>query len=246
MNPLLKAEKLTISILSQPVVQDVTLTVMPGTLHVLMGPNGSGKSSLVSCLMGYPQFETTGAIYFNNENITNLAIHKRAQQGLFLAVQQPPEIPGVTLLTFLKESYAALHNKVLTLEECKAKLEPLLNQLQLDTSFLSRSLNEGFSGGEKKKCELLQMLFLNPRLALLDEIDSGIDIDGIRLIADVINARAQNKNVATVLITHSPHLLALIKPDVVHIMHKGSLVYTGSSAVIPEINAKGYDGLIRL
>jgi Fe-S cluster assembly ATP-binding protein len=246
MLPLLKVENLSVLINAQPVVHNVTLTIMPGTLHILMGPNGSGKSSLSSCLMGYPQFETTGTITFNNEDITSLPIHKRAQRGLFLAVQQPPEIPGVTLLTFLKESYTALHNKPLSVEECKAQLAPLMAQLNLDASFLSRSFNEGFSGGEKKKCELLQMLFLNPKLAILDEIDSGIDIDGIRLIADMINARKQRNDVATILITHSPHLLELIQPDFVHIMHKGSLAYSGSREVLPHITAKGYDGLVHL
>lgn len=245
MKQLVDIQQLTISINSKLIIDDINLSLMSGSIHVLMGPNGSGKSSLSYALMGHPRYEVThGKIVINGQDITSLPAHKRAQEGLFLAFQQPPEIPGVTLISFLKESYAARTAIMLSVEQIKERVEPLMKKINLDPSFLYRPLNEGFSGGEKKKCELLQMLFFEPSIAILDEIDSGVDIDTLKIIGNLLQERKEANPTSTLLlITHNPRICSYLNVDYVHLMDKGKLITADSISIINHIETKGYDGI---
>lgn len=245
MKQLVDIQQLTISVDSKPIVNDITMSLNAGAIHVLMGPNGSGKSSLSYALMGHPHYNISqGAIIVNGQDISSWPAHKRAQAGLFLAFQQPPEIPGVTLLSFLKEAYAARTGIMISAAQVKEKVEPLMHKINLDASFLYRPLNEGFSGGEKKKCELLQMLFFEPPIVILDEIDSGVDIDTLKIIGNLLQERKQtNPNGTLLLITHNPRICSYLEVDYVHLMDKGRLITSDSVSIISQIESKGYDGI---
>ena len=229
----------------QSIIHRLTLTIEPGTIHALMGSNGSGKSTLAYTLMGHPQYIVTeGTIIYKDHDITQLATDKRAKAGIFLAFQHPYELPGVTVCTFLKESYGALHGVQLSIKEFQIILFAAMEQLSIDHSFAYRHLNAGFSGGEKKRMEMLQLLLLKPTLAILDEIDSGLDLDALKVVADGLQyVRQRNPSMAVVIITHNPRMLHHITPDVVHIMHQGSIVRSGDNALVQELEHKGYDGV---
>lgn len=244
---MLNITNLHASIEDKPILKGIDLTVNPGEVHAIMGPNGSGKSTLASILAGREDYTVTdGNIVFNGKDLLELAPEERAGEGLFLAFQYPVEIPGVSTANFLKTALNEIRKyrgqetidamDFLTLMKEKAKL------VELDMSFLQRSLNEGFSGGEKKRNEIFQMAMLEPSLAILDETDSGLDIDALRIVAQGVNALRSPQN-ATILITHYQRLLNYIVPDFVHVLYKGKIVKTGGKELALELEEKGYDWL---
>lgn len=240
---MLFVKNLSVAVDDKPILTNFSLSIDSGSVHAIMGPNGSGKSTLANTLMGHPSYVVTnGDIILDSEAITALSPGKRAQRGLFLAFQHPQEIPGLTVLTFIKEAYNALHKTKLTVIECKKLLEPYLDQLHIDESFLYRSLNDGFSGGEKKRFEMLQLLVLKPRIAILDEIDSGLDIDALQLVAHgIASARQEIPHLSVILITHYQRILQYIIPDHVHVLCDGAIVSSGDATLAYELEAKGYD-----
>lgn len=225
------------------ILHSLHLTVKSGQVHALMGPNGSGKSTLAYTLMGHPSYQVTGGtISYNNEDIAALSPDKRARKGLFLAFQQPYEIPGLAVTTFLRESYKAVTGSDCSVSEFNTYLHEQMALLAIDPAFAARNVNEGFSGGEKKRLEMLQLLVLRPSLVVLDEIDSGLDVDALRFVAHGLNqARKQNPAMAVIIITHYHRILAHSVPDYVHIMHHGSIVKSGDVSLAHQIEQKGYD-----
>ncbi|MCE2754581.1 MAG: Fe-S cluster assembly ATPase SufC [Ignavibacteriae bacterium] len=242
---MLNIKNLHASIEDKPILKGIDLIVNPGEVHAIMGPNGSGKSTLASILAGREEYTVNeGSIEFNGKDLLEMAPEERAGEGVFLAFQYPVEIPGVSTANFLKTAlneirkYRGLETidamDFLALMKEKAKL------VELDMSFLQRSLNEGFSGGEKKRNEIFQMAMLEPKLSILDETDSGLDIDALRIVAQGVNAlRSPDK--ATILITHYQRLLNYIVPDFVHVLYKGKIVKTGGKELALELEEKGYD-----
>jgi Fe-S cluster assembly ATP-binding protein len=242
---MLNIKNLHASIEDKPILKGIDLIVNPGEVHAIMGPNGSGKSTLASILAGREEYTVNeGSIEFNGKDLLDMAPEERAGEGVFLAFQYPVEIPGVSTANFLKTAlneirkYRGLETidamDFLALMKEKAKL------VELDMSFLQRSLNEGFSGGEKKRNEIFQMAMLEPKLSILDETDSGLDIDALRIVAQGVNAlRSPDK--ATILITHYQRLLNYIVPDFVHVLYKGKIVKTGGKELALELEEKGYD-----
>ena len=226
------------------ILKGLNLEIKAGEVHAIMGPNGSGKSTLSKVLAGHPDYEVTeGSVEFHGKNLLELEPDARANSGLFLAFQYPVEIPGVNNLSFLRMSYNS-KQKFLGKEEMDPLdfddfIEEKINILKMNTSFLDRNLNEGFSGGEKKKNEILQMLVLNPSLAILDETDSGLDIDALRIVADGINTYKSSKN-AVLLITHYQRLLDYVRPDFVHVLAGGVIQKTGDKNLALELEKSGY------
>jgi Fe-S cluster assembly ATP-binding protein len=222
----------------------VNLSIKPGEVHAIMGPNGSGKSTLSKVIAGHPAYEVThGNIYFENLNITQMAAEDRARSGIFLAFQYPVEIPGVSNADFLRLAYNSKRQKM-----GLHPMDPLtffdfinekLNVVSMDPSFLSRNVNEGFSGGEKKRNEILQMAVLEPKIAILDETDSGLDIDALKIVANGINS-LKNPNSSIILITHYQRLLEYVKPDYVHIMKEGKIIQSGDYSLSQKLEAYGY------
>ena len=227
------------------ILKGVNLTVNKGEIHAIMGPNGSGKSTLSKVVSGHPEYEVTeGSILFEGEDITEMDADERAHLGLFLAFQYPVEVPGITNKTLLREAY----NTIARANE-REELDPLefedylvskLEIIEMKDEFLNRSINTGFSGGEKKKNEIFQMAVLNPRLSFLDETDSGLDIDALKVVSDGVNKIASPEN-AIVMITHYQRLLNYIKPDFVHVMMNGKIVKSGDISLAEELEANGYD-----
>jgi Fe-S cluster assembly ATP-binding protein len=242
------------------ILRGVNLTVRQGETHALMGPNGSGKSTLANVIMGHPRYEVTqGEIYFNGINLLELSPDKRARLGIFLAFQYPSSVPGVSVGNFLRraleakrEGYDPNAPEVPSGEAPKRKGMPpaefrkLLNEkmklLKVDNTFVSRYINEGFSGGEKKRAEILQMAMLQPKMAVLDETDSGLDIDALRIVAEGVNA-LRGPDMGVLLITHYQRLLNYIQPDIVHVMFKGRIIRTGGPELALELEQKGYEWL---
>lgn len=239
---LLCLKKLSVWRDQKPILNDLNLEVQPGSVHALMGPNGSGKSTLAYTLLGHPDYEVkAGSMEYNDLNLANLAIEQRAQQGIFLAFQHPIEIPGVSVFDFLREAYIALTKKTLAVKEFQALLYEKLDMVGLDHSFAYRPLNVGFSGGEKKRLEILQLLLFSPSLAILDEIDSGLDVDAIRLVSQGLKkAREENPHMALIIISHYPHLFSYVIPDQVHIMKKGAIIQSGGYELAQAIQLRGY------
>ena len=231
------------------ILKGINLEIKPGEVHAIMGPNGAGKSTLSSVIAGKEDYEITdGEILFEGENIIEDAPEERAHKGIFLSFQYPVEIPGVSVTNFIK---AALNEnrKAKGLEDMPAKemlamIREKSEQLGIKKDFLSRSLNEGFSGGEKKRNEIFQMMMLNPKLAILDETDSGLDIDALRIVADGVNTFKNDGN-AVLLITHYQRLLNYIKPDFVHVLADGKIIKTGDKSLALELEEKGYDWLVK-
>jgi len=227
------------------ILKGVNLTVNKGEIHAIMGPNGSGKSTLSKVVSGHPEYEVTeGTILFEGEDITEMDADERAHLGLFLAFQYPVEVPGITNKTLLREAY----NTIARANE-REELDPLefedylvskLEIIEMKDEFLNRSINTGFSGGEKKKNEIFQMAVINPRLSFLDETDSGLDIDALKVVSDGVNKIASPEN-AIVMITHYQRLLNYIKPDFVHVMMNGKIVKSGDISLAEELEANGYD-----
>ena len=242
---MLKIEDLHVSIEGKEILKGVSLEVKKGEIHAIMGPNGSGKSTLSSVIAGNEDYVVTkGNIYFNNENIEDLSPDERAHKGIFMSFQYPVEIPGVSVTNFIKTAINS-NLKAKGLEEMPAnemlkKIREKANLLEIDSKFLSRSLNEGFSGGEKKRNEIFQMAMLDPTLAILDETDSGLDIDALRIVASGVN-KLKNKDNATVIITHYQRLLDHIIPDYVHVLQDGKIAKSGDKNLALQLEEKGYD-----
>lgn len=239
---------LSISIAQTEIISHLFLHIHPGSIHALMGPNGSGKSSLALALMGHPLYSiTTGSVSLDGITLNDLSPDKRAQLGLFLAFQYPLAIPGVTVGAFLREACKAMGFLHESLDAFKKRLDSALAILSLDSSFIDRSLHDGFSGGERKKMEILQLLLLKPKFAILDEIDSGLDIDALKIVArGILYARQQNPALALLIITHYQRILEHIVPDCVHIMQpglKGAIAQSGDKNLVCVLEQKGYDGL---
>ena len=227
------------------ILKGINLKINAGEVHAIMGPNGSGKSTLSSVIAGREDYEVTdGAIDFDGENLLDLDPEERAHKGIFLSFQYPVEIPGVTVSNFIKtainESRKGRDQEPMEAREMLAKMREKSALLEMDKSYLSRSLNEGFSGGEKKRNEIFQMAMLEPKLAILDETDSGLDIDALRIVANGVN-KLRSKDNAVVVITHYQRLLDYIKPDYVHVLYKGKIVKSGGPELAHELEERGYD-----
>ena len=236
-----KIKNLSVTIGVKQLIADLSLVINPGTVHACMGPNGSGKSSLSLTLMGHPAYQVTqGSILFNGKDITNLSPDKRAKEGLFLSLQQSYEVPGLILSTFLRESFRVLYPTE-SLDTYLDRLSMACKVLKFDRSFLDRAVYEGFSGGEKKRCEMLQLLILQPKLAILDEIDSGLDVDALKCVASgLLEFRKQSPKSSLLLITHYQRILDSIIPDVVHILHNGTIKQSGDASLVAHVEKHGY------
>lgn len=239
---ILNLEHCSLMIGQKQLINDLSLSIAPGTVHALMGPNGSGKSSLAHAIMGVPgPIITRGTIRFNGTDINDLPIHKRAQQGIFLVFQHPYEIPGVTVRTLLKEAYQARTGQHISVSDFSTMLYQAMDRLQMDRSYADRAVNDGFSGGEKKRLELLQAMVLKPELLLVDEIDSGLDVDALKLVARALGQlRTELPQMAIIIITHYPRILEYIPVDAVHVLSEGMVHSYKGTAIITEIEQKGY------
>ncbi len=227
------------------ILKDFSLTIPEGEIHVIMGPNGTGKSTLAKVLMGHYQYEITqGKILFNSENISELSVDQRAKRGLFLAMQDPIEIEGVTNSEFLRTALKEVSEENVSLYTLIKELEEGMADLGLKEEMLHRSINKGFSGGEKKKNEILQLKILKPKLILLDEIDSGLDVDSLKIVCENIqNYLKENPQTSLLIITHYPRILEYLKPDYVHIMSDGKIVKTGDLSLAQKIEKDGYHSI---
>jgi Fe-S cluster assembly ATP-binding protein len=236
-------QNISISVDNKQVVQDLSLSIAAGTIHALMGPNGSGKSSLASTIMGHPQYVVTGgSIVWQGTDITALEPHERARKGLFLAVQYPPAIPGVRIKALLLQAARAIQGSTFNMAAFEVAFKEAMDLLILNPTLCERGLHDGFSGGEKKRLELLQMLVLNPAFIIFDEIDSGLDIDGVKLVGTVLaHIKAKNPTVSILIITHYQRMLEYVIPDYVHVLHKGSIVETGTAALVHTLERRGYN-----
>lgn len=249
---LLEIKNLKAQVAEKDVLKGLNLKVKPGEVHAIMGPNGSGKSSLSKIIAGHPQYTVTEGevnfeINFKFKNILELAPYERAREGIFLGFQYPIEVPGVTNLSFLLSSYNSViqHQGAHPMDESEFLnfIKPKLELLNISESYLYRGVNVGFSGGEKKRNEVLQLLILNPKLALLDEVDSGLDIDALKVVSQGINFyRSQNNGV--ILVTHYQRLLDYIKPDFVHVLANGKIIESGDFSLAQKLESSGYDWLL--
>jgi Fe-S cluster assembly ATP-binding protein len=241
---MLKIENLHASVGDKKVLNGLTLEVNRGEVHAIMGPNGSGKSTLANSLMGHPRYQITdGTVRFKGEDILGLSPDKRAAAGMFLAFQYPTSIPGVTMVNFLRQAMKAVRGDDVPVREFREKLLSTMKMLKMDEQFARRYVNEGFSGGEKKRAEILQMGILDPDLAIMDETDSGLDIDALRTVAEGVNALTTPK-LGVILITHYQRLLNYIKPQFVHILYQGRIIESGGPDLALQLEAEGYDPII--
>tara|TARA_Y100001935_G_scaffold199277_1_gene167516 strand:- start:599 stop:1333 length:735 start_codon:yes stop_codon:yes gene_type:complete len=242
---MLKIENLHVNVDGKEIIKGLSLEVKKGEVHAIMGPNGSGKSTLSAVIAGNEDYEVTkGNIFFNDENIEDLSAEERAHRGIFMSFQYPVEIPGITVTNFIKtainSNLKARGNQEMPANEMLKKIREKAELLEIDSRFLSRSLNEGFSGGEKKRNEIFQMAMLEPTLAILDETDSGLDIDALRIVASGVN-KLKNKDNATIVITHYQRLLDHIVPDHVHVLQDGKIAKSGDKNLALQLEERGYD-----
>ncbi|HTK60064.1 MAG TPA: Fe-S cluster assembly ATPase SufC [Candidatus Baltobacteraceae bacterium] len=239
----LKIENLKVARDGKEIVKGVSFEVKKGEVHALMGPNGSGKSTLANAIAGHPSFAVTeGRVRVDGVDVTASAPHERAKAGLFLSMQATPEIPGVTLSNFLRTAYNAVKEAPLSVLEFHALLQARMEDLKIDPLFARRHLNAGFSGGEKKRAEVLQLSVLDPAYAVLDETDSGLDIDALKIVTDGL-ARLRGPRIGILVISHNPKMLEALSPDVVHVMKDGRIVAEGGKELAERIGKEGYDAI---
>ncbi|HLE60502.1 MAG TPA: Fe-S cluster assembly ATPase SufC [Thermoanaerobaculaceae bacterium] len=240
--PVFSCTDVHVWIAEKEVVKGVDLEVPAGEIHAIMGPNGSGKSTLANALMGHPAYTLEGTVKLAGEDVTSLSPDEKARRGMFLAFQYPVAVPGVTVASFLRAAVAAVRGTEVPVREFRKELLARMEDLEMDPAFAGRYLNDGFSGGEKKRLEILQLLMLKPRFALLDETDSGLDIDALKVVAEGIKAAA-SQDVGMVLVTHYQRLLNYVRPHVVHVFMDGRIVRTGGPELALELEERGYDWL---
>ncbi len=242
---MLSIKDLQAKIADKQILNGINLEVKPGEVHAIMGPNGSGKSTLASVLAGREEFEVTGGeVVYNGKNLLEFSPEDRAREGLFLAFQYPVEIPGVSTINFMKTAVNQIRKyrgqETLDAVSFLGLMKEKMKLVEIDQSLLNRALNEGFSGGEKKRNEIFQMAMLEPKLSILDETDSGLDIDALKIVSNGVN-KLRNSNNATIVVTHYQRLLEYIVPDFVHVLYKGKIVKSGGKELALELEAKGYD-----
>ena len=242
--PLFEIDQLHITVANKAIVQGLSLTADAGEVHAIMGPNGSGKSTLANALMGHPKYTITGGdVRFKGESILGDTPDARARRGLFLAFQYPTDVPGVSMINFLRQALVAHRGQPIPVSEFRKELKVVLERLHIDEQFIRRYVNDGFSGGEKKRAEMLQLGLLQPTLAVLDETDSGLDIDALRIVSEGINAYRNTEN-AVLLITHYQRMLNYVHPDFVHVLIGGQIVKSGDFSLAQQLEAEGYDPII--
>lgn len=245
--PLLEVRDLRVSVTAVPethIVKGVDLQIAPGEIHALMGPNGSGKSTLANAIAGSPAYTVDGgSVFFQGEDITEMPADRRARLGMFLSFQYPTPIPGVTMVNFLREALKARSSEELPAREFLEQLRSTLEMLKIDESFARRYVNDGFSGGEKKRAEILQLGMLKPSLAILDETDSGLDVDALRTVAEGVNA-LHTPDLGILIITHYQRILNYIKPQFVHVLVDGRIVRSGDADLARQIETEGYDPIL--
>ena len=230
----------------KPILKGVNLTINPGEIHAIMGPNGSGKSTLAYAIAGHPKYEiTSGSVTLDGVELTDLTVDERARQGLFLAMQYPVEVPGVSVSNFLRTAKTALDGHAPKVRTWVRDVETVLNRMHLDKSFSARSVNEGFSGGEKKRHEIAQLELLNPKAAILDETDSGLDIDALRIVSEGVNRYSAQGDRAVLLITHYTRILRYIEPTFVHVFVDGRVVDQGGRELADKLEAEGYEAYVQ-
>jgi len=238
----LKVKDLHVSVQDKEILKGVNLDIKKGEIHVLMGPNGTGKSTLGYALIGNPKYEITkGSIFFDGKDITEEAVDERAKSGMFLSFQNPLEVPGVTLSSFIRSALEQVKEEKIKLFEFKKKLQRTMEILNMDPEYAERDLNVGFSGGEKKKAEILQLLMLEPQFAILDETDSGLDVDAVRTVSAGIEEYQKRCNGSLLIITHSAKILESLKVDRVHVMKDGKIAKSGGIELVDEVNEKGFE-----
>ncbi|MCX6021905.1 MAG: Fe-S cluster assembly ATPase SufC [Chloroflexi bacterium] len=238
-------EDLHVSVEGKEILKGLDLVVNPGEVHAIMGPNGSGKSTLANTLMGHPRYKVTGGrIMFKGEDVSAMPPDERARAGMFLAFQYPLEIPGVKVGSFLRMAMKARRGADVPVREFLNVMREKMSMLEMDPAFANRYVNEGFSGGEKKRNEILQMAMLEPQMAVLDETDSGLDIDALRIVSNGIN-KLRGPNIGMVLITHYQRILNYVTPDFIHVLVAGKIVLRGGKELALELEEKGYDWIIK-
>ena len=246
MKNMLKIQGLEVSVEDKKILHGIDLEIKPGEVHCIMGPNGAGKSTLVNSIMGHPKYDiVSGEVFMDSENILDMEVFERACSGLFLAFQYPKEIEGVTMLSFLLSAYNSQMQardesfKPLKAFKFKKLIRPYLEALSIDESFLQRYINHGFSGGEKKKSEVLQLKLFQPKFALLDETDSGLDVDALKIVSEGINDAKKN-GMGVLIVTHYQRILDYVQPDFVHVLKDGKIVQSGGADFAKELESKGY------
>ncbi|MDU5570948.1 MAG: Fe-S cluster assembly ATPase SufC [Peptoniphilus harei] len=241
MTELLRVENLSAGVEDKEILKNINLKINYGEVHVIMGPNGSGKSTLANVIMDNPVYNvSSGKIFLDGEDITDLTTDKRANKGLFMSFQSPEEVPGISVENFIRTAKSLKEDKTISILKFKKQIKKEMEELKMDSSYAERYLNVGFSGGEKKKNEILQMLMLNPKLAILDETDSGLDVDATRIVSSGIE-KFLNKGNAVLIITHHKELIDNIKPDFVHVILDGQIVKEGDASLIDKIEKEGFN-----
>lgn len=228
------------------ILRGVDLTIRSGETHAVMGPNGSGKSTLAYSIAGHPKYEVTeGEILLDGENVLEMSVDERAKAGLFLAMQYPVEIPGVSVSNFLRTAKTALSGEAPALRQWVGDLKTAMNNLRMDSDFTERNVNEGFSGGEKKRHEILQLELLKPKIAILDETDSGLDVDALKVVSEGVNRAKEPSDLGILMITHYTRILRYIKPDFVHVFVAGKIAEQGGPELADQLEAEGYDRFLK-
>ncbi|WCD92002.1 Fe-S cluster assembly ATPase SufC [Microbacterium sp. nov. GSS16] len=225
-----------------PILNGIDLTIKTGETHAIMGPNGSGKSTLAYTIAGHPKYTVTqGTITFDGEDVLEMSVDERARAGLFLAMQYPVEIPGVTVTNFLRTAKTAIDGEAPSIRQWTKDVKEAMGNLRMDPKFAQRNVNEGFSGGEKKRHEIMQLEVLKPKFAVLDETDSGLDVDALKIVSEGVNRAKEATNLGVLLITHYTRILRYIRPDFVHVIVKGRIVEEGGSELADRLEEEGYD-----
>lgn len=241
-NELLNIQNLSVRVTEKPILHNLNLSVGAGATHVLMGPNGAGKSTLGNAIMGNPHYEITdGKIFFDGKDITHDSTDKRAKAGIFLSFQNPIEVPGISLGNFTRGALEAVTGQRMRLLAYKKESERILKLLSMDPSYASRDLNVGFSGGEKKKAEIFQLLMLKPKLAILDETDSGLDVDAVRIVSEGVRIYQEEVKGTLIIITHSTRILESLNVDRTHVLAGGNIIASGDASMIADINENGFE-----